>query len=186
MSDGVFASYAQVLEHKRVVLARIRRALAAMEPEHLVRVPPGGGWSVAGVLEHLALVGESVLAVVEKLLARAAASGSPPAVLHVDLSRWVEEYRGKSIKTRAPFEPTMGADAASSLARLEAVTRRLEALEPRVAAVDPASTTFRHWVFGPLSLGEWLVFLGLHEERHLQRPPFAPAGPERPIPGAPA
>jgi len=45
----------------------------------------------------------------------------------------------------------------------------LNALRPRVEAVDGASATYPHPAFGPLNLYQWLAFVGAHEARHLRQ-----------------
>ncbi len=59
---------AVLLDANRAVIARIRRAVAGVDPAVMRRQPPTGGWSVAEVLEHLIVSADSYLAAVESLV----------------------------------------------------------------------------------------------------------------------
>ena len=117
------------------MLDRLRERVLALDTAALDRPRDDGGWSVRQTLEHLAVVAEGMLAVVNKLLDRAAGDAAGPFA--VDAAARFRDYRGRRIKTRALFEPVQNLEPSISLDRLEAVARTLEALAPRVAAVDP-------------------------------------------------
>ena len=52
---------AALLQANRAVIQRVRDAVSALAPNDLMRHPPGGGWSVGEVLEHLILAADSYL-----------------------------------------------------------------------------------------------------------------------------
>ena len=56
-----------------------------------------------------------------------------------------------------------------SLKVLQGVQAELLNLRPRLEVVDPTLVRFPHWIFGPLDLAQWLAFVGIHEERHLDQ-----------------
>jgi hypothetical protein len=68
--------------------------------------------------------------------------------------------------TREKYEPTGTVELPESLRLLRHAHQQLELLKPRLEAIDPAAVSFPHWVFGPLTLGQWLLFMGYHIQRH--------------------
>jgi hypothetical protein len=74
-----------------------------------------------------------------------------------------------------------------SLRKLDNIHMQLRALHPRLRSVDLGLVRFPHWVFGPLTMGQWIAFIGAHEERHLGQiesilalPDFPGNGNDRP------
>jgi hypothetical protein len=160
----------EAMENNASALGRIIRRVATLRHEDAGRRPLNGGWSAGEHLEHLAISDVNILAVVKKLLERleqhppAAGSGSVPAVSidEVLLRAGREKYRAA-----AGAVPKGGQSPSDSLARLSDIHRQLESLKARIEAVPLHGASFPHRVFGPLSLGQWVAFVGIHEERHL-------------------
>jgi hypothetical protein len=65
--------------------------------------------------------------------------------------------------------PRGGVAVADSLARLRESRAAFEALRPRIERADLSAATYPHPSFGPLNLYQWLAFVGIHEERHLNQ-----------------
>src|SRR5687767_9845777 len=64
----------RLVDANRAVIARIRASVAPLADQSLGQRPPGGGWSVAEVLEHLIVSADSYLAALRRVLARKDAS----------------------------------------------------------------------------------------------------------------
>jgi hypothetical protein len=159
------------LQHGSEVLRRIEMAVRGILEAELVRRPDPDHWSVHEHVEHLVLVGGQILAVSSKLLARVEAKGGsaddatlPPA----DFGELVE--RSREVKLSAPRGAVPGGTVSVdvSLARLREIHEKVESLRPRLLSVSPHSEIFPHPAFGPLTLGQWIALLGVHEERHLK------------------
>jgi len=55
------------------------------------------------------------------------------------------------------------------------------AMRTRIEAIDVSNVTFPHPVFGPLNLYEWLLFIGMHERRHLAQIDAVMSSPGYPV-----
>ena len=127
-------------------------------------------WSVAEVAEHLALIEGQLAKLFGGLVAKAEAAGAPPAAADgrippVSPDEMIERTRDR-IEAPEFVRPAGTAALPESLARLRTSRAALHALRPRVEALDLSGVRYPHPLFGPLDIYGWLVFLGLHEERH--------------------
>ncbi|MEP6922821.1 MAG: DinB family protein [Pyrinomonadaceae bacterium] len=127
-------------------------------------------WSAAHLVEHLAKTEESLLTLIEKLLAKAEAENVPatgriePPVSFAEIA---EKAKGQKFTAPDAIKPEGASTITNSLARLEKSRASLKALQPRLEKVDLSNAKFPHPAFGPLNLYYWLAFIGLHEARHL-------------------
>jgi len=157
------AQVARVIAERR---ARLEREVRALPPDLCTRRPSPNEWSVAEVLEHLALVEESIVARMRELLAQ---PGDHPAGRRVRVPLFVVSWRLPSLRVAAPKAvlPTAQPSVADSLARL---ARSREGLTAALASADDSTLRgkrFRHQVLGALDLLEWAEFVSYHELRHL-------------------
>jgi len=56
----------------------------------------------------------------------------------------------------------------------------LTAIRPRLEVIDVSTVSFTHPVFGPLNLYEWVLFIGMHENRHLAQIESVMSSPDFP------
>ncbi len=156
------ALYADKLE----VLGAIEQTVGPLSSAQLSYRPDPESWSVAGILEHLAVVEPGMLRVVSSLCGKAASlPGAGP--FQVALDDGIRTGATGKIKTRPEAVPTGKIPAADSLHVLRGIQADLLALRPRIAALDVASAKFPHRVLGDMTLGQWCAFIGAHEARHL-------------------
>ena len=158
----------QHLEHHRAIL---REALDATPEELRGRKPAPERWSVAEVLEHLAIVEQQIGALLQRGLRRAMAGGTlpkdtdhSPVVPTVDAAQLLD--RERRLQARQGVVPSRGllaGQAWTELATSRAVLRDV------VLAADglvTASIVAPHPFLGELTFHQWIVFVGFHEARH--------------------
>lgn len=146
--------------------AALMANVARLSEEDRARRPGPDRWSVAEVLEHLAVVEKGIV----KLLtirgrATPAADEAPAAPLSDDR---IAALRGRETRIAAPerVKPTGSVNAADALRLLEE-TRA--ALRKALVDADPKSLdgcTHSHPVLGTLTLRDWAHFIAHHEARH--------------------
>lgn len=143
-----------------------RRLLSEIEGIHadaFVQRPPGGGWSVSQVVEHIARSEGSIARGLERAQAgELRVIGQP-----LDVLRWLvwrlQLYRVVRLRTTATLDPREPLPVAESVALL---VRNREKLLLATQVARLSELKLRHPVFGPLSGFEMLAFAALHEERH--------------------
>jgi hypothetical protein len=141
-------------------------------PRELRDVTPAPGrWSVAEVLEHLALV-ESNIA---KLIAKRGAEGREAGVGPETQTRTVL-YTLDSARVLDRREPTTAHERVSPRGGLDAdaawaaLTKAQAEVREAVIGVDGLALgeiTYPHRMLGTLDLYEWIAFTATHEMRHI-------------------
>jgi hypothetical protein len=151
---------------QRVVL---RAAFDAVPEEARHRPPAPGEWSPVGIVEHLAIVNARIAVLITKRVAEAREAGLGPETSAESVLATIDVDRVAARVTRAAapevLHPT-GVDADAAWAALERAT---VAFREAVAAADGlalSNVIHPHPLLGPLSLYEWIAFVGAHEARH--------------------
>ena len=165
-----YHSVGEILRVKHATYGEICDRLSGVTPNQAGFHPPQGGWSIAEVLEHVNIVEHQMLAVIVKLTVKTegeqnAAAGTTmrPVSLQAIIDRSkTEKYRASEA---ALPTGTIGIDV--SLNNLRDVEEQLDGLRPRLESIDLTHAVFPNRLFGPLTLGEWLAFVEIHERRHL-------------------
>jgi len=141
--------------------------------------PADGTWTAAEIVEHLSTLERSLLQLATMMLGKiegAAAAGGTQAggeaASHFkpfSLDDLAEQARGRKFEAPEQVRPRGDVPLADSLARLRESRAGFAALRPRFELADLSAATYPHPVFGPLNLYQWLAFIGVHEERHLNQ-----------------
>jgi len=148
----------------------LKSAVAEVPAARASARPSPEAWSVAEVVEHLAILEARLVPIFEKLISDARAAGlgpetdSSPILPEFDPTRFLN--RERKIVTPDATRPTGKVSVEDSIAALEDARR---ALKRAVLAGDGlALGTVRrpHPAFGDLNLYEWLAFIGAHTGRH--------------------
>jgi hypothetical protein len=176
--EDIFAANDDV---RRRILARVE---GLGDAAHGAR-PAEGAWSVAEIVEHLSITERRVTHAIEGMLPKpdeasdgGAAGGAnadgaatyggtaaPSSFTPFSLDEYAEQARDRKIEAPEFIRPR-GIPLADALAGLRESRAALERLRPRFHAAD-YSKLLTHPAFGPLNVGQWLAFVGMHEERHL-------------------
>ena len=164
---------------KEEMLARLDRSRAALR-EAVERVPPDrrdqppapDRWSVAGVLEHLALLDERFTALLAGKIAAARAAGVPaeeddPPLL----PRGIEAMLADRTERRQAPETLhpRGLSCDEAWARAETARAAFTALITGADGLAVSRIVHEHPRFGALNLYQWAGFVAAHESRHTEQ-----------------
>lgn len=160
----------ELMKYAETQRAGLLAAVAAV-PESLRERRPGpDAWSIAEVLEHLQIVEGGVARLISRKLERACAAGLGPETETGSLLRSLDRFalleRGTSMLAPDFVQPRGTLTAAEAAAAL-AESRR--ALREALAAGDGlalGAVSAPHVLLGPLTLYQWVLFVGQHEYRH--------------------
>ncbi|MEO7455669.1 MAG: DinB family protein [Gemmatimonadaceae bacterium] len=161
----------EVLSHLDANRDALQHAVDAVPQALRARRPAPDSWSVAEVLEHLALVEGRVTGMLADKLTEARAAGlgpeqdSAPVVPTVDVAGLVDRTQIRTASEASTPTGAVGADAA-----WETLSRVRRGLHELVAGADGlalGSVMLPHARLGELNVYQWLVFIGAHEARHV-------------------
>ncbi|MBL0940075.1 MAG: DinB family protein [Gemmatimonadaceae bacterium] len=144
-------------------------AALASVPAHLVNAQPSpGAWSVAQIVDHLAIVEDGSGRVVSKLIKMSGdvqeANTDPIGPTITRFQMW-----NPALRIEAPdmVVPSATADFAQATERQATARQRLIATLMEASGRAIGEHTFPHQVFGPLNGYQWALFIAEHQRRHL-------------------
>jgi hypothetical protein len=159
----------ELLAYLEAQRAELRAAFDAIPPAARDRPRAPELWSAAAIVEHLAIVGERIALRLSKGINEARANGlgpdtsTAPILPMLNLGRTLD--RSRRFTAPEVLKPTgLGGDAA--WAALERATVQVRAAVAAGDGLALETVTQPHPAFGPLSLYEWIAFVGAHEARH--------------------
>jgi hypothetical protein len=152
------------LEQSRLAL---RIALDAVPESQHENRPAPERWSVAEVLEHLALVERRsslvLRGVAQKSRAGVSMTSAPDAR---DFPKHLLLDRTRKITAAEAVRPSGTVSVKQSLPMLEAARDEVKLLISQSGEEVFQAHAYEHPVFGPLNFRQWIEFLAGHEARH--------------------
>ena len=160
---------------------RIREVLASLEAsdaelrDAVGEVPAGARgqrpstdrWSVAEVIDHLALVEQSVARLIRQRAAEAhvGPDGEETPIAPTFDSTRVRDRRQPRV-ARDAIQPRTGIDESAAWAHLESAKQALRDTLSTVDGLALCDVSAPHPAFGPLNLYQWFLFVAAHKARH--------------------
>ena len=147
------------------------RAAVDSVPSHARnQKPEDDQWSVAQVLDHLAIVHNRVAVAIDKWIAEAEAAGLGPETSDGSLLQTIpaERILDRTRKVQAPeaILPRNNVDAETAWSELEQAQEKLRAAFLRGDGLALEQVIQPHPVLGPINMYQWTLFNGSHEARH--------------------
>ena len=149
--------------------AELDRAIASVSAaEHNVKPSPEA-YSVAEVVNHLAITDRRVTALLTKITGEARANGAPPdtettAILPTIDVRKVLDRTSKIRNPRG--DPPPDCNVKDGLAARDGARNDLKALMQKKDLPSLGGVTAPHPAFGPMTGYEWIAFVAAHTRRH--------------------
>jgi hypothetical protein len=160
----------EVLNYLDQTRTELRAAVDSV-PAHARNTQPAADqWSVAQVLDHLAIVHGLVAAGVGKSIAAARGTGLGPETATTSVLNTIptERILDRSRRVQAPeaILPRADVDAETAWTELEQAHEKLRAALLSGDGLALEQVIQPHPVLGPLNMYQWVLFNGSHEARH--------------------
>ncbi|MBD0325302.1 MAG: DinB family protein [Pyrinomonadaceae bacterium] len=170
----IYHSVAEIFDSIDETRNRLKTRLDGLTAEQENFRPASGGWSIAEIVEHLAILEGRLLGLMTVMVNKAEKAGlgrdaGNSQFNPVSLEQVVERSRKEKYVAPETAQPQGGVSVHDSLERLRQSRTSLRELRPRFEATDLSDARYPHPAFGPLNLYQWLVMIGVHEERHLRQ-----------------
>jgi hypothetical protein len=150
-------------------MAGLRAAVDTVPEYRRNERPAPGRWSVAEVLEHLAIVEKSVLKVCTRQLAAAREAGLPAETETTSIIAALPPDRVAN-RERALIAPDAvsprGSDAAAAWSEIERTRVQFKEFVRSCEGLALAQVSFAHPALGTLNMYQWLLFAAGHHARH--------------------
>jgi len=163
----------ELLTYLDAQYADLRKAFESVPTDKREVSPSPGGWSPAGVIEHLSIVETSIGRLISQRIAAGRESG---LAAETEASSVLETFavatdvrdRTRKIVSNERLHPTqMTSDAAWNA--LDAAHGNLRAAIVSGDGMALGEIVHPHPVWGPLNLYHWIAFVGGHEARHAEQ-----------------
>jgi hypothetical protein len=160
----------EVLNYLDQTRTELRAAVDSVPSDSRNTKPSADQWSVAQILDHLAIAHRLVAALVGKSIAEAQASGlgTETATSSVLVTIPTERILDRTQKVAAPERilPRSDLDAETAWTELEEAREKLRAAFLTGDGLALEQVVQRHPVLGPINMYQWVLFNGSHEARH--------------------
>jgi len=176
-----YHSVAEILETIDETRGRLYNRVEGLSPAQEKFRPTPDAWSIAEIVEHLAIMEERLSRLFVMMVKKADSAGAQAAgqgFRPFSLDHFVERSLKEKYVAPDSVRPSGNPSVEDSLARLRRSRAELHELRPKLEAIDLASMTYPHPAFGPLDLSQWLAFIGVHEDRHLRQIESVMSSPE--------
>ncbi|MCI0336583.1 MAG: DinB family protein [Acidobacteria bacterium] len=165
----IYHSIADIFEMIEKAHARFATSVAGLTEMQENFRPAPDRWTIAENAEHVSIVNNGFLRLTHKLLKQAEAEPKaakndlqlPPLTMTVEGELMPGKWSAPEI-----VHPQGGVPVADAVAKNQQSINDLFKLRSRLESVDLSEQTWPHPALGRLSLYQWLLLLGEHEERH--------------------
>lgn len=163
----------EVLDYLDSQRANLWSTVQSISPEFHERQPEAGGWSIAGIVEHLALAEASIAKLLLSRIddARQAGLGpeqaTDPMIPTMDTARLLD--REQPMDSPRSLRPQVNLDMAAARAALDQARRTLRDGVLAADGLALSEVVAMHRYLGPINIYQWLVFVGAHERRHTEQ-----------------
>lgn len=161
-----------VYANNDAIREKTKQLAASLSDEQRTNLPDGEKWTIADIIEHIAIVQDGMTKISAKLLNQAkTAGGTSDGAVRLSENFLAKAAEAQNLKFEAPerIHPTGRQTIEESLGKMEESRRALEDLRPLFESVECADFKFPHPFMGDLTAHEWLALIGGHEARHLRQ-----------------
>jgi uncharacterized damage-inducible protein DinB len=173
-----------VLDHLAASRERLLQAVQGLSAEQRAFQPAEDRWSVAGCVEHIIVVEDFVFQTMHRVL-----EAPPEPVKQAEVRRKdpivIEKVPARTSRVMGPerVHPKNRWPDFEDLLRQFETTRQRSVTFAQGTEADLRSHFFPHPFLGDLDCYQWLLFLGLHCERHVRQLEEVKADPGFPSKG---
>lgn len=169
-----------VLKHLCDNRDRLLGSVEGLSPEQVKFRAVEEEWSIADCIEHIALVENRVFSSIQRVLREAPPEIRPAVQGKVEMMMRFVVDRSTKVKAPEPVVPRREWTSFSEVVgRFQTARSRTLEFAGQTES-DLHERFFPHIVFKELDCYQWLVFLGLHAERHIRQLEEIKSGPEFP------
>lgn len=151
----------------------LHEAVAAIPEERRGDRPSPGTWSIAEILEHLALTEARIARFVSRAIAEAREQGLGPETETTSIRPMIDESRyldrTRRVESDPKSLPTGESGWKAAWAALEQSRDELIAAMADGDGLALAERSAAHPALGELNLYQWIGFVGAHERRHVEQ-----------------
>jgi uncharacterized damage-inducible protein DinB len=163
---------AEIVDYIEIARERLLDAAKGVNPSFAEIRPRRGSWCVAEILMHLAMTEELVARIISRSVSLGREQDVGPETSEESLLSSLDELSiAESAPLAAPerITPLRDATMEQAVGALETSRRALHDALRDADGMNLGALTRQHPVFGELTIYQWALFVGQHEERHTRQ-----------------
>ena len=170
-----YQNISEIYEANDKIREKLKKTVSGLNDEQANFLPEEDGegkWTIANIVEHIAIVQEGMARISAKLLSEAQNRGGQSdgkAKISEDFVKNALESLDKKLEAPERVRPSGKVSIAESLAKMEETRQKLVDLRPLFESVECSDFKFPHPFLGDLTAHEWLALVGGHEIRHIRQ-----------------
>lgn len=167
-----YKSIGEIYDANDAIREKLKLTLENLTDEQVNAASEGEKWSLAALVEHIAIVENGMTKICAKLLSKAQAEDKKSdgtATISENFLTKAGESVNQKFEAPERVRPTGTRTIAESLAKMEENRAALYEMRPLFETVNGAAHKFPHPAFGDLTAHEWLALIGGHELRHIRQ-----------------
>jgi DinB superfamily len=178
----IYNSVAEIFEAMDETRERVSSKVGGLTPTQAEFRATPEAWSIAQIVEHLSIMEDRLSRLFTMMVKKTESAGAPAregqSFRPVSLEHIVERSLKEKYNAPEVVHPSGDVPVQDSLARMRRSREALRELRPKLETIDLSGATYPHPAFGPLDLYQWLVMIGMHEDRHLRQIESIMSSPE--------
>jgi hypothetical protein len=133
------------------------------------------GWTIAEIVEHIAIVEKGMATICASLLRKSAENKIPNngnaniSDNFIEKTLLLGDRKNRKVEAPERVLPSGYLSIAESFTKMTENGEILKDLRSELEAIDTQTAKFPHPFFGDLSATEWLALIGGHEFRHIDQ-----------------
>lgn len=162
----------EIYDGNKQIHEKTKQLAASLTDDQIAALSDGEKWTIAEIIEHVAIVKSGMVRILTKLLSDAQKTGkSSDGTAQFSENFQTKAAEAATLKLEAPerVRPTGKQSVAESLEKMDAAHKEIEKLRPLFESVECSDVKFPHPFMGDLTAHEWLALVGGHEARHLRQ-----------------
>ena len=165
-----YNSIADIYSANQLIRKRFQHIVDGITPDEANAEIDGEKWTIAALVEHVALVEFNMMKICTRLLAAAKEAGTvSDGKFSLSANFGEKSVEVAKVKVDAPerVHPQGGIPISDSIEKMSVTTVELSNLRNDFDGHHSTEHKFPHPFFGDMTAGEWLVLVGGHENRHI-------------------
>ncbi len=169
-----FSTIDEIYAVNDALRAKLLETLEGINPEQEELLTEKGDWTLAKIVEHVAMVEKGMVMIISKMLGKAKEAGLPgdgKVKITASFAEGATRASEEGIKFDAPemVQPKGGQPVLDSIASMKESRAALHQIRSLFDESDGTAFTFPHPMFGEMTAIDWLVLVGGHESRHTKQ-----------------
>lgn len=170
-----YQTISETYEANKKIREKLKQAVANLSETEANFRPNETSWTIAEIVEHIAIVENGMAKICGKLLSKSAENNITNdgktfiSSEFLEKSALIADRRKRKAQAPERVLPSGKLSIAESFAAMDENAKILESIRENLEKINTSEAKFPHPFFGDMNATEWLALIGGHEIRHIDQ-----------------